>query len=58
MNEDGVVYRITPWGCLSLTLTDYNIDVSNVPGRIGEHIVEDFMDLMEKAGYVSKQEDQ
>lgn len=46
-------YRITEWGCLYLCLTDYGIDVSKIPGRVGKHIVEDFMDSMCKAGYIS-----
>lgn len=51
-------YVITPWGCLYCTLLDYGIDLSHIKGRVGEHIVEDFMEAMEKAGYVSKEKNE
>lgn len=47
-------YILTPWGCLSAVLTDYNVDTSHITGRMGEHMVEDFMELMVKAGHVGK----
>ena len=56
-NED-TLYHITPWGCLYVTLIDYGIDVNHISGRVGNHIVEDFTDIMEKAGYLSKVNDQ
>lgn len=49
-------YVMTEWGCLSCTLEEYGIDVSHITGRVGAHIVEDFMDAMCNAGYVSKRE--
>ena len=55
--EEEEMYVLTPWGCLYSVLTDYNIPVDSVPGRVGEHIVEDFMEAMAKAGYVAKAED-
>ena len=51
-------YVITPWGCLVGTLLDYGVDVSHFTGRVGEHIVEDFMEAMEKAGYITKSEEE
>lgn len=45
-------YRLTPWGCLSLTLMDYNVDIDHITPKMGEHMVEDFMKLMETAGHV------
>ena len=30
---------LSKWGCLYSVLKDYNIDVSHVPRRVGEHIV-------------------
>lgn len=51
-------YVLTPWGCLYGTLIDYGIDVSRIKGRVGEHIVEDFMEAMEKAGYISKEKNE
>lgn len=45
-------YVLTPWGCLYGTLLEYNIDLDYVSGTVGNHIVEDFMDAMMRAGYV------
>ena len=56
MKDTEEKYMITEWGCLSSTLHDYGIDVSHISGRVGEHIVEDFMDAMCDAGYVAKKE--
>lgn len=53
-NEE--VYVLTEWGCLSSILEEYGIDVSHITGRVGAHIVEDFMDAMCNAGYVAKKE--
>jgi nucleoid-associated protein YejK len=50
------VFVITEWGCLGSTLKEYGIDVSHITGRVGKHIVDDFMDAMCKAGYVEKKE--
>lgn len=55
--DDDVKFVLTEWGCLSSVLTDYGVDVSRVTGKIGEHIVEDFMELMVKCGYIGKVED-
>lgn len=57
-NEDEEKYTFTPWGCLCAVLTDYGFDVDRVSGKVGEHIVEDFMDLMEVCGYVSKEREE
>ena len=56
-NEDDDVYMLTPWGCLCGVLIDYGINVSHISGRVGGHIVDDFMDLMVKCGYIGKVED-
>ncbi len=45
-------YVLSEWGCLYITLTDYGINVDHISGRVGQHIVEDFMEAMTKAGYV------
>ena len=50
-------YILTPWGCLWGVLNDYGIDLSNITPAIGEHMVEDFMTAMVKAGYLAKGED-
>ena len=49
-------FELTPWGCLYMVLTDYGVDVKDIPGRIGVHIVEDFMDEMVRAGHLAKME--
>lgn len=48
------VYALTPWGCMCCILKDYGIDVGNIPCVIGQHMVEDFMELMQKQGYLRK----
>ena len=55
--DDNDVFVLSEWGCLSNVLVDYGVDVSRVTGKIGEHIVEDFMELMVKCGYIKKAED-
>lgn len=55
-DDDDVKFVLTEWGCLSSALTDYGVDVSCVTGKIGEHIVEDFMELMVKCGYIGRAE--
>lgn len=47
-------YVLTPWGCLESTLRDYGIDTSHITGRMGEHLVEDFMEAMVVSGHVGK----
>lgn len=58
MNEDEEKYCLTPWGCLMLTLNDYGINTEGIRGVVGKHIVEDFMELMEKSGYVRRDSDE
>ena len=50
--KDNEFYTLTPWACLLLTLRDYGIDVGQVSGKVGAHIVEDFMELMIKQGNI------
>ena len=54
--DDDVKFVLTEWGCLSSVLVDYGVDVSRVTGKIGEHIVEDFLELMCKCGYIRRAE--
>lgn len=54
MSKKEEQYVLTEWGCLGSTLKEYGIDVSHITGRVGKHIVDDFMDAMCKAGYVEK----
>lgn len=56
-DDDDVKYVLSPWGCLSVVLEDYGIDISRISGKVGSHIVEDFMELMEKAGYILECDD-
>ena len=49
-------YVISEWGCLCTIFEEYGIDVSHITGRVGAHIVEDFMDAMCNAGYLEKKE--
>jgi len=52
--NDNERFILSEWGCLYSILNDYGIDVSNISGRIGQHIVDDFMELMAEMGYVEK----
>lgn len=52
--DDEVKYVLTEWGCLSCVLTDYGFDTHRISGKVGRHIVEDFMELMCNAGHVIK----
>ena len=58
MNEEdeNAEYTFTPWGCLSFILEEYGVDITGITGKIGVHLVEDFMELMEKCGHVKKGE--
>ena len=52
---------LTPMGCLYAVLLDYVgpdhlLDLRKIQGRVGEHIVEDFMDAMVKAGHLVRAE--
>lgn len=51
------VYRLTPWGCLMAVLHDYGVDVSHITGRIGEHMVQDFMQMMVEQGIVERNDE-
>lgn len=57
IDDDDVKYVLSPWGCLSVVLEDYGIDISRISGKVGSHIVEDFLELMEKAGYILECDD-
>lgn len=55
-SEEEEKYVLSEWRCLSATLNDYGIKTDNISGRVGKHIVDDFMDAMCKAGYVAQSE--
>ena len=52
-NEDTFV--LTPWGCLWATLEEYGIDTSEMTAKVGESMVNDFMDAMVTAGYIAEE---
>lgn len=52
-------YTLTPMGCLYAVLLDYVgpdhlLDIRKIQGRVGEHIVEDFMDALVRTGYLER----
>ena len=56
-------YKLTPMGCLYAVLLDYVgpdhlLDIRKIQGRVGEHIVEDFMDALVRAGYLERKDDE
>lgn len=53
LDDSNATYVLTPWGCLYGVLTEYGINVDHISGRVGTHIVEDFMDAMVEAGHVA-----
>lgn len=56
-NENDEAYCLSMWGCLYVVLQDYDIDVSHITPKMGEHMVEDLMELLEKQGYIGKVDD-
>lgn len=56
--DDGERYVLTKMGCLVVTLNSYGFDIPDyITGAIGDHIVDDFMEAMQLAGYVAKREE-
>lgn len=47
-------YVLTPWGCLMGVLMDYGIDISHITPKMGEHMVDDFLKNMVKAGHIEE----
>lgn len=58
--EGGERYALAKWGgCLVATLNSYGFDIPDyIIGVVGDHIVDDFMEAMQLAGYVAKREEQ
>jgi len=54
--EEDETYSLTPWGCLYSVLLDYGIKL-NISGRVGDMIIEDFVDLMDKQGLIRVRRD-
>lgn len=55
--KDDDMFHLTPWGCLSAILEDYGIGTSDIMPKVGEHMVNDFMELMVKQGHVGRAKD-
>lgn len=52
--DGDTMWRFTEWGCLRAILGDYGIEIPEyITSTIGKHMVNDFMNLMCKHGYVS-----
>ena len=56
MNNDDKKWGITPWGCMYAVLQEYGFNPELLTPKIGEHMVEDFMAMMVKAGIVAEKE--
>ena len=54
--NDDTRFVLTEWGCLASTLARYNIEFSHITPTMGEHMVEDFFNILEKAGYIKRSE--
>ena len=52
--EQEEIYSLTPYACLMEVLNDYGIDTSGITQKIGEHMVDDFFELMERQGILRK----
>ena len=52
--NDDTKFVLTEWGCLASILVDYNIDFSHITPTMGKHMVEDFFNVLEKAGYIRR----
>lgn len=53
-DDEEAVFTLTEWGCLSCVLSDYNIDFSHITPKMGEHMAQDFLELLEHCGYIKK----
>lgn len=57
MSDKDERIMLTPWGCLLSVLHDYNIlDTGHITAKMGEHLVDDFMEQLAKVGYLEKKE--
>ena len=57
IDDDEEKYRLTIWGCLAVVMMNYNIDFSHMTPKMGEHMAEDLMKVLEKAGYIEEIDD-
>ena len=54
--------RLTPMGCLYAVLLDYVgpdhlLNIRKIQGRVGEHIMDDLFDALERQGYLERKDD-
>lgn len=55
MNEDeNELLVLTMWGCLQCVLMDYNVDISHITPKMGVHMADDYMELLEKHGHIRR----
>ena len=52
--DEEAVFTLTEWGCLSSVLSDYAINFSHITPKMGEHMAQDFLELLERCGYIEK----
>lgn len=57
VEDEDTEYRPTLYRCLLYVMKDYNIDVSHITPKMAEHLFEDFMEKLIRAGYVDRRED-
>lgn len=57
MKENDEIFALSQWGCLYAVLKDYGVDISHITPKMGEHMVEDFLGAMVKAGHIRKVEE-
>lgn len=55
-NDDNDKFVLAPELLLYQTISEYGIDPGEWTQKIWLHIYEDFMDCLEKAGYVRKED--
>ena len=56
-NEDDEIWRLTPWGCMYAVLKDYGYNPEMLTPKMGEHMVEDLMNLLITQGLASRVEE-
>lgn len=54
--RDDDVFCLTPYAILHLVCNQYNIDISHLTSKMGEHFYEDLMKCLEANGYVERKE--
>lgn len=47
-------FCLTEWGCLACAFADFNVDLPEISGKMGAAIVQDFLEIMQTQGYISR----